>query len=137
MDTDTIGAIIGIAVFLYLVRWLLKESKEKLTLKDSIKKEKSFWRSLVIIPLVVAFISIFVFFFLEFNNGNTPPPEKKEQIGNDKKTFLNDMKHCEEIVNADRIDINNREFQRCNDLLDNFYNNQETGEEQCSGPYCW
>lgn len=84
-------------------------------------KEKILDFSYTVIGVILIFIIIGIISYISKLTG--PSPEEQQRAENNKQALLNNIKHCESVVNSSHIDFNNSEFQRCNKLLQDSYSN--------------
>jgi hypothetical protein len=69
------------------------------------------------------------------NSWDRLSPEEQAQVSKKHDLYIQDLKHCQIIVNREVINSNNSEFQRCNELLRGFEAEAATSDSQRSGPY--
>ena len=75
--------------------------------------------------LGITILFIIIFLFSKYTGWNSLSPEEQQKIEAEKAIFEQDLKHCREVVdstlNSNVIDLNNREFQRCDSFLNDVY----------------
>ena len=141
-----IGIFIIAPTFYLIGRWLEKSTKDDKEKTDNSQKQitsfpkenenfslKESIRTWFFGVGIIFAIGGILYFLFWLDSWDRLSPEEKERVERQKQLYLQDIKHCQAAVDSENI--NNAEFQRCVELLQDFNDNNIPNSDRGSGIY--
>lgn len=145
-----IGILIVVPTFYFIGRWFKNHepNKEDINPDNSAGLHKTTSINNIVIEslgssiknwiigfVILGIIGAILFFLFWLDSWNRLSPEEQARIETQHQLYVQNLKHCQAVLNAENINLNNAEFQRCNELIGEFETNAPTDINRQSGPY--